>query len=176
MRKTLRISSVYVSFALGIAFTSTLLLAQNPAAGQGPLNNPKEDMVIPKPPSEGATGQPNAKDIPGAGAQTAPSTISAENAEKDKHWWLDRGVGLTPDQKRAIYSSISTKLDTDGASKIKIYGVLSEILPGDFATQSLPPELVTKVPAISDLKYVKTNNQVLLVNPGNNTVAAIIKQ
>lgn len=133
-------------------------------------------MVVPKPPSEGAKGSANAKDIPGAGAQTTPSTVSAENAEKDKHAWLDRGVGLTADQKKAIYTSISTKLDTDGASKVKIYGSVSEVLPGDFSAQTLPPDLATKIPSISDLKYVKTNNQVLLVNPGNNTIAAVITQ
>lgn len=176
MRRLLRNSSCYAGVILSVALTSSLVLAQNPATAQGPINNPKEDMVIPKPPSEGAIGQPNAKDIPGAGAQTTPSTVSAANAEKDKHPWLDRGVGLTVDQKKAIYSSLSTKLDTDGASKFKIYGIVSEVLPGDFSAQALPADLATKLPSISDLKYVKTNNQVLLVNPGNNTVAAVIAQ
>jgi hypothetical protein len=174
MGKNYRNSSACFIFAVGVALAPSLAFAQSPSGPKGPLNNPKEEMVVPKPPTEGTSGQPNAKDIPGAGAQTSPSTVSAENFEKDKHWWLDRSIGLTPDQKRAIYSSISTKLDTEGASKIKIFGVLSEVLPAEFAAQTLPADITSKMPNISDLKYVKIKDQVLLINPGNNTVAAII--
>jgi hypothetical protein len=154
-----RIISAYAGIIFGMALSSSVALSQSSTGPQGGvLNNPKDDMVVPKPPSEGADGMPNAKDIPGAGPQTTPSTVSAQNAEKDKHPWLDRGVALTPEQKKAIYNSISTKLDTDGASKVK------------------PQDVTAKLPAISDLKYVKTNKLVLLVNPPNNTVAAVITQ
>lgn len=172
-----RIASVYVGVIFALALNSTVALSQSSTGPQGGvLNNPKDDMVVPKPPSEGAYGNPKAKDIPGAGSQTTPSTISAENAEKDKHPWLDRGMTLSPEQKKMIYSSISTKPDTDGAGKIKIYGIVSEVLPGSFITQPLPDDVTSKLPAISDLKYVKTSKLVLLVNPPNNTVAAVITQ
>jgi hypothetical protein len=155
----------------------TIALAQSPQGAQGPLNNPKEGMVVPVPPSGGTKTDGKdaaATDLPGASAQTMPSTISAENAAKDKHPWLDRGTALSADQKQLIYRSIANKLDTDKASKAKIYGVVSEVLPDSVVPQDLPADVTAKIPEIQDLKYVKANNQVLLVNPPNNTVAAVI--
>ena len=180
MGRTIREASALIGLTFSFSIIAmTIALAQSPQGAQGPLNNPKEEMVVPKPPSEGTQTDGKtaaATDIPGASAQTMPSTISAENAAKDKHPWLDRGTGLSADQKQLIYRSIANKPDTDNASKAKIYGVVSEVLPDSVAPQDLPADVTAKIPAIQDLKYVKANNQVLLVNPPNNTVAAVIGQ
>jgi hypothetical protein len=164
-----------------LTFASTAIfipiaLAQTPQSQNVPLNNPKERMVVPTPPTEGTTtdGTNTPATVPGAGAQTMPSTISSENAAKDKHFWLDRGTGLTSAQKQLIFRSIANKPDTDNISKIKMHGVLGEMLPNSIAAQELPADVKANVPNINDLKYVKANNQVLLINPPNNTVAAVI--
>jgi hypothetical protein len=52
-----------------------------------------------------------ATDIPGAGKQTMPSTISAENYAKDHHPWLDRGMILTSAQKKLIYQTLAKGLE-----------------------------------------------------------------
>ena len=180
MGRTIRGASAVIGLTFSFSIIAmTIALAQSPQGAQGPLNNPKEDMVVPKPPSEGTKTdgkEAAATDIPGASAQTMPSTISAENAAKDKHPWLDRGAALSADQKQLIYRSIANKIDTDNASKAKIYGVVSEALPYSVVPQDLPADVTAKIPGIQDLKYVKANNQVLLVNPPNNTVAAVIAQ
>ena len=180
MGRTIRGASAHIGLTFSFSIIAmTIALAQGPQGAEGPLNNPKEGMVVPTPPSGGTKTDGKgaaATDIPGAGGQTMPSTISAENAAKDKHPWLDRGTALSADQKQLIYRSIANKLDTDNASKAKIHGVLSEVLPNSIAPQDLPADVTANIPAIQDLKYVKANNQVLLVSPPNNTVAAVIAQ
>jgi len=180
MGRTTRGAAALIGLTFSFSIIAmTIALAQSPQGAQGPLNNPKEEMVVPKPPSEGTKTdgkQAAATEIPGAGAQTMPSTISAENAAKDKHPWLDRGTSLTAEQKQVIYRSIANKLDTDNVSKIKIFGLVSEVLPDSVTAQNLPADVTAKIPSIQDLKYVKANNRVLLVNPPNKTVAAVIAQ
>jgi hypothetical protein len=136
---------------------------------------PKEGQVVPVSPTGQGTSQVPATDVPGAGKQTMPSTISAENYAKDHHPWLDRGMILTPEQKKLIYATLSKGKEAQVTGSDKIYPVVQAELPSSVQAQDLPPELIAQVPYIKDLKYVKAGDKVLLVHSANNIVGAVIE-
>lgn len=171
-----------------VAGTSYVGAQQNPLApsqrNQDTLNpndnksnapGPKEGQVVPVSPVGQGTSQVKATDVPGAGPQTTPSTISAENAAKDKHPWLDRGVILTPEQRKLIYSALSKGKEAKPTGDEKIYSVVQATLPISVEAQDLPAELRAQVPYIKDLKYVRSGDKVLLVHSANKYVAAVIE-
>lgn len=135
---------------------------------------PKEGQVVPVSPTGQGTSQVPATQVPGAGPQTTPSTISAANAAKDDHAWLDRGTGITPEQKKLIYSALSKGKEAQVNGTDKIYPVVQAVLPRSIDAQDLPADLVAQVPYIKDLKYVRSGDKVLLVHSANNIVGAVI--
>ncbi len=135
---------------------------------------PKEGQVVPVSPTGKGTSEVKATDIPGAGKQTMPSTISAENYAKDHHPWLDRGVILTPEQKKLIYSSLSKGKESVATGDDKIFAVVQAQLPNSVEAQDLPAALAAEVPYIKDLKFVRSGDKVLLVHSANNYVAAVL--
>ena len=146
----------------------------NPNNNQSGGPGPKEGQVVPVSPTGQGTSQQQATDIPGAGKQTMPSTISAENYAKDHHPWLDRGVILTSEQKKLIYATLAKGKEVTPTGNEKIFAVVQALLPSSVEPQELPAELAAQVPYIKDLKYVRTGDKVLLVNAPNLYVSAVI--
>jgi hypothetical protein len=184
MRNEFRALAAVLTLA---ASTGLAVAQQNPLAPSqtnqntlNPNNNrsggpgPKEGQVVPVSPVGQGTSQVQATDVPGAGKQTMPSTISAENYALDHHAWLDRGMILTPEQKKLIYTTLSKGKEPKLAPGEKIYPVVQALLPSSVEAQDLPPELIVQVPYIKDLKYVKAGDKVLLVHSANNYVGAVI--
>ena len=184
MRTEIRALAAVLTLA---ASTGLAVAQQNPLAPSqtnqntlNPNNNqsggpgPKEGQVVPVSPTGQGTSQQQATDIPGAGKQTMPSTISAENYAKDHHPWLDRGVILTSEQKKLIYATLAKAKEVTPTGNEKIFAVVQALLPSSVEPQELPAELAAQVPYIKDLKYVRTGDKVLLVNAPNLYVSAVI--
>lgn len=105
--------------------------------------------------------------------ETTPAKHSPVMAERDAHWWLDRGQALTPEQKRTIYA----RLARDGAqagSGVKVFAEASAIVPPEAELREIPKQLTTEIPYIEDFRYLVEENQVVLVDPVNHNVAAVI--
>lgn len=111
---------------------------------------------------------------PAAVTETTPAKHSPVNAEKDAHWWLDRGQELTAEQKQEIYAQLAGNGAQKGAGK-RIFAEPSAVIPYDANLFDIPRGLAADIPYIGGFKYVVEQNKVVLVDPVNGTVAAVIE-
>jgi hypothetical protein len=176
--------------AIGVALAAGNVAAQMPDKNEGEAlrqggqesrpaagapDSPAQHQVIGPPNAGPIAARGEGLDIPGVSRQTAPSTVSPENAAKDDHWWLDRGQDLTAEQKRAIYAQLAR----DGAKSgpgIQVFAEPSAELPLGAKLYEIPKGLVSEIPAIDKFKYLVDQNKVVLVDPANGTVAAVIEK
>jgi hypothetical protein len=109
----------------------------------------------------------------GATGQTMPSTISAENAERDKLTTTAHQFPVTEDQRKLIAKS------TASAPKTQVTGDLSNVHVADFLPTATPIqdfslEVMSEIPAAKQYKFVKLDKRVLIVDPPNGTVVGEI--
>ena len=188
MRKSVRNSAlaIILAFAAGTAVAQ----AQSPdraepeAKAKGGQETQPAKGAPDAPPQHQVIGPPNAGPIanrgegpvvPGASMETVPATMSEENNKKDEHWWLDRGLALSPEQKQQIYRTLARDGAKAGAG-VGIFAEPSAIVPTEAKLYEVPKELAAAIPYIEDFKYVVAQNKVVLVDPVNNVVAAVIDQ
>jgi len=110
--------------------------------------------------------------VPGAAqdAQTAPAKFSAKNDAIDKTPIMAYPPPLTDEQKRAIYQQVSQ-------GQVPVANVdakPAQQLPASTALQELPADLREQIPAVSDYKFLRLQDKVLLVNPRESIVVGEI--
>ena len=140
---------------------------------KGAPDAPPQHQVIGPPNAGPIAAKGDAPGIPGASEQTVPAKLSKENDEKDEHWWLDRGLALSADQKQQIYRQLARDGAQAGAGT-NIFAEPSAIVPSDAKLYEVPKDLVSAIPYIQRFKYVVAQNKVVLVDPVNGVVAAVI--
>jgi hypothetical protein len=148
---------------------------QEQVPAKGAPDSPAQHQVIGPPNAGPIAAKGNGPAIPGASPQTEPSNASSENNAKDEHWWLDRGLALTAEQKQQIYKTLAR----DGAQAGAGTGIFAEpsaVVPTEAKLYEVPKELAAAIPYIEDFKYVVSQNKVVLVDPVNGVVAAVIGQ
>ena len=188
MRKSVRSGAFAIILAL--ATGSALTQAQSPdraeseakakggqeqAPAKGAPDSPPQHQVIGPPNAGPIAAKGEGPAVPGASPQTVPSTVSTENAAKDEHWWLDRGLALSPEQKQQIYKTLAR----DGAQAGAGTGIFAEpsaVVPTEAKLYVVPKELAAAIPYIEHFKYVVSQNKVVLVDPVNGVVAAVVGQ
>jgi hypothetical protein len=188
MRKSVRSSALAI--ILAVAAGSAVAQAQSPDRAEseakakggpeterakGAPDSPPQHQVIGPPNAGPITARGNGPAVPGASPQTTPSTISSENNAKDEHWWLDRGLALTAEQKQQIYRTLAR----DGAQAGAGIGIIAEpsaVVPTGAKLHEVPKELATAIPYVEEFKYFVSQNKVVLVDPKNGVVAAVIDQ
>jgi hypothetical protein len=141
----------------------------------GAPDSPPQHQVIGPPNAGPVAARGEGMDIPGASQETVPAKLSQENAAKDDHWWLDRGQDLTAEQKKAIYAQLAR----DGAQAgpgTQIFAEPSAEIPLGTKLYEMPQPLLAEMPHLQKFKYVVDQNKVVLVDPVNGTVAAVIAQ
>jgi hypothetical protein len=146
---------------------------QEQAPAKGAPDSPPQHQVIGPPNAGPIAAKGNGPTVPGASLQTVPSNISTENNAKDEHWWLDRGLALSAEQKQQIYKTLAR----DGAQAGAGTGIFAEpsaVVPTEAKLYEVPKELAAAIPYIEDFKYVVSQNKVVLVDPVNGVVAAVI--
>jgi hypothetical protein len=176
------------ALAVALAFTVVTAAAQAPdqaepeAKAKGGAETSPAKGAPDSPPQHQVIGPPNAGPVaakgdgpvvPGASEQTVPAKLSKENDEKDEHWWLDRGLALSADQRQKIYQQLAR----DGAQAGAGTGIFAEpsaIVPSDAKLYEVPKDLASAIPYIQRFKYVVAQNKVVLVDPVNGVVAAVI--
>ena len=193
MRSPLRIGGIALALSAGIGFVA----AQNnppadqnaqpsgpPAAEQKPVPSPRLPTQPPgmeadnaKPtmlqPEHSATPDKVTEQVPGATRQTMPSTISADNAAKDKLPTIAFQLPLTEEQKSRIAASLAkASVAPVGAIQANV----AQSLPSDVMLQQFPADATAAVPDVSRYKYVKLSDRVLIVDPPNWIVVGEIKK
>ena len=111
----------------------------------------------------------------GATGQTMPSTISAENAKRDKLPIAALQFPLSDDQKTMITKSTADAPLTqskDDLSKVHV----ADFLPTATPTQDFSLEVMQHIPAAKQYKFVKLEKRVLVVDAANLTVVGEIVQ
>lgn len=188
MRKSARSSTLAIILAL--AAGGAIAQAQSPdraeseakakggqeqVPAKGAPDSPAQHQVIGPPNAGPIAAKGEGPAVPGASSQTIPSTVSTENTAKDEHWWLDRGLALSAEQKQQIYKTLAR----DGAKAGAGTGIFAEpsaVVPTEAKLYEVPKELAAAIPYIEDFKYVVSQNKVVLVDPVNGVVAAVIDQ
>jgi hypothetical protein len=111
----------------------------------------------------------------GATPQTMPSTISAENAKRDKLPTTALQFPLSDEQKKLIMKSIANTPLTqskDDLSKVHV----ADFLPTATPTQDFSLEVMSEIPSAKRYKFVKLEKRLLIVDPPNLTVVGEIVQ
>jgi hypothetical protein len=188
MRKSVRSGAFAIILAL--ATGSALTQAQSPdraeseakakggqeaAPAKGAPDSPPQHQVIGPPNAGPIAAKGDGPVVPGASSQTVPSTMSADNNAKDEHWWLDRGIALSAEQKQQIYKTLARDGAQAGAG-IGIFAEPSAVVPTEAKLYEVPKELAAAIPYIEHFKYVVSQNKVVLVDPVNGVVAAVVGQ
>jgi hypothetical protein len=146
---------------------------QGTESGKAGKEEPSSHLPTDKPP-ENAVFFHGTLAVPGAASETetTPSKWSEQVAARDKIPVMARPLPLNDEQKRRIY-------DTVGSANKPIARVdahPANFLPPSMEVFELPPDLAKDIPAVRDLKYVRTDDRVLLVQPANKVVVGEIKR
>lgn len=115
---------------------------------------------------------------PGASPQTTPSTLSPQNAAEDRLSVEQLELPLTDGQKQALRASLAQ--DKEAASAAADAATLAQaqvgtVLPGTLALRDLPEAATNQIPVAKGFKYLRAANRLLLVQPDNFMVVAVLE-
>ena len=115
-------------------------------------------------------------EVPGATRQTAPAKFSEENSELAEYSIMGYPVQLNDQQRQAIWQSLGAgeSKETASAEGKTIFAEAGVFLPEGVQAQPLPEQLSSQIPELHGLKYVKTDDKVLLVAPANGIVRGVL--
>lgn len=140
----------------------------NGPAQQAPTNPEAKDTLT-IPPSPTAVIPPadtSAQGPIGATGQTMPAKSSPTVAAADAVPIMARPIGLNADQRRQIYDSVMA-----GTAKVERSGALpAGELPDSVTMMEFPADITSAMPQMRALKYVRTDDKVLVVSPPNRIV------
>lgn len=190
--------------ATALALITSAAFAQTPSMGQEQQRAPQDqpqgrtsapDHTVPPPPeaqpkapiadqsapaavgpAQANTGSAAPGNSPlGATPQTMPSTISAENAKRDKLPTTALQFPLSDDQRQMISKSIAA------ATPVQPVGGLANVHVADFMPTATPLhdfslEVMKDIPAARQYKFVKADKRVLIIDPPNMTVVGEIAE
>ena len=135
-----------------------------------------------KPAAVGPSQANTASSVPGTGngplgatPQTMPSTISAENAKRDKLPTTALQFPLNDEQKKLIAKSTAeTPLAQSKDDLTNVH--VADFLPTATPIQDFSLEVMSEIPAAKQYKFVKLEKRVLIVDAANHTVVGEIVQ
>jgi hypothetical protein len=186
-----------------LALITSVALAQQPSMGQEKQQAPQDqpqgqtsapDHTIPPPPQAqpqapiadqskpAAVGPAQASTAPnvpgnsppGATGQTMPSTLSADNAKRDKLPITALQFPLTEEQKKLIAKSVASAPKTSGGLLANVH--VSDFLPTATSVQDFSPEVMSEIPLAKQYKFVKVDKRVLVIDPSIGTVVGEIAE
>jgi hypothetical protein len=156
-----------------LAMTNLAPGAPAQVSAPGPTTTSTENATGARPSVESA--QP----VPGAmvGSDAVPSTISERNASDDQLPTLAfRLRNLTDDQRRAILRSVKPNGDRSTGTSYRAPPEVGMVIPQNEPLRPLPPELGDRIAEVKDLQYKITDDAVLLVDPIQRAVLAVLSQ
>jgi hypothetical protein len=185
----LRTAAVALLIAGGIGFAAAQKAPaeENPSAKntqQTEANDPKPAQVAPaepaaQTPQTGPAFVDGALAAPGAdkNASTVPAKFSAKNDAED-HLPIVAFTfkNLSDEQKRAIVASVKDAKTTPpkGTASPEAYAKPSMQLPSSADLRALPDAVTQQMPEMKAYRYSTIGDKVLLVEPKNHTVVAVL--
>ncbi len=114
-----------------------------------------------------------ALNVPGApkDSQTVPAKFSARNATLDKLPTMAQPLGLTDAQRKTIRESVRAANAPFEQRDAKV----SQTLPATLEAREFSPAIKSEIPALTNLKYVRLADKILLIVPSNHIVVDQIK-
>ena len=112
---------------------------------------------------------------PGATPETMPSTISAENAKRDKLPTTALQFPLSDEQKTLITKSTADAPTAQGKGDLSNVHV-ADFLPTDTPTRDFTLEIMREIPSAKAYKFVKLDKRLLIVDAANLTVVGELTQ
>lgn len=121
---------------------------------------------------EGAVFTDGKLTVPGApqGTQDEPAKFSAKNDKLDHLPTLAYPIALTDEQKRAI----SQQLSQGSAPVSTLTAKVTDAVPATLVLQELPAEMAASMPAVSDYKFLRLSDRILVINPRESVVVGEI--
>jgi hypothetical protein len=112
--------------------------------------------------------------VPGAAPDgpTVPAKFSERNAARDKAPTMARPLPLTDEEKKRIYASVAETAPAQASDAVQP----AHVLPNGVALHELPEKITQEIPAVSELRYAKFENKVLLVRAPNRIVVGVIEK
>jgi hypothetical protein len=140
---------------------------QRTESGKSGKEEPSSHMPSDQP-AENAVFVKGELAVPGAPteSETAPAKWSDEILARDKVPTMARPLVLNDEQKRRIYDVVSK----ENKPVASVAAHPANLLPPAVEMFELPSDLTNAIPAVRDLKYVRLNDRVLLVQPPNKVV------
>lgn len=102
------------------------------------------------------------------GGQDEPAKFSAQNDKIDHTPIMAYPIPLTPEQRRAIFQRLSQSEASNISAKP------SEQVPATLTLQELPKDMAAGMPTVSDYKFLRTADKILIVNPRESVVVGEI--
>lgn len=143
---------------------------------RGGEGTPTPDQIVGPPNAGPVPLRGEGLDLPGATAQTAPAKYSSENAEKLDYSIMGYPVQLNDEQKRAIWNAVGSRSTTASSMGETIFAEAGVFLPPHVQAEELPGSVNQEIPQVRGMKYVKTDDKVLLVAPSNGIVRGVIDE
>ena len=179
----LRTTALTLALLGGAGFAA----AQSQTTQQPEAKDPTPAQVAPAEPKAETTPQTGLAFVNGAlaapgadkDAATVPAKFSAKNDAED-HLPLMAFTfkNLSDDQRRAIVQSVKDAKTAapNGAANPDFYANVSVQLPSAVDLRALPDDVTAKIPQTRTYWYTTVGDKVLLVEPANRTVVAVIKE
>ena len=163
-------SSTQTNAPLGTNPGTTNAQPQSPLADQA---SPAD--VGPAQATTANTGDSSSKWPIGSTGQTAPSTVSARNAEQDKLPTVAFAFPLNDEQKKMIVQSVAQSPKSPDADKVAKAGVRN-FVPDDsnVVASEFSADVKKQMPNAANYKFVKGDKQVLIIDPVNEVVIGMI--
>src|SRR5262245_26836676 len=146
---------------------------QGTESGKAGKEEPSSHLPTDKPP-ENAVFFKGTLAVPGAApeTETTPAKWSEQVAARDKIPTMARPLALSDEQKQRIFEAVSKA--NSKVANVDVHP--ANFLPPSVDVQELPREITDAIPSVRDLKYVRTDDRVLLVQPANKVVVDEIKR
>lgn len=146
----------------------------DPNKGRG--RTPETGQAMGMPPSPPDSADSNAMaNLPGVSPETIPAKFSEDIARQDELKTTERPLALTGQQKSVILQKLAEAKNTPNVSTPGLYAEPGTLIPNEISGQELPPELQANIPGLKGLKYLKKDEQVLLIMPANGIVRNVLQ-
>ena len=158
---------------------TTAPLGTNPGTVDGQPQSPQANQAAPADIGPAQTNTANTGDSAGwpigSTGQTAPSTVSARNAEQDKLPTVAFAFPLNDEQKKMIVQSVAQSPKSPDADKVAKAGVRN-FVPDDanLVASEFSADVKKQMPNAGNYKFVKGDKQVLIIDPVNEVVIGVL--
>ncbi len=155
-------------------------MGTNPGTLDGQPQAPLANQASPADVGPAQAGTANTGDSAGwpigSTQQTAPSTVSARNAELDKAPIAALQLPLSDAQKKLIVESVSQSPISPDAERVGKVGLGNFVSnsPANVRSSDFSSDLKTQIPVAKHYKFVKGEKLVFIIDPVTEVVVGIV--